>query len=236
MDKNAPIHEYDDDENEKENNETTKISYGRSHENFVTSSSSGGIRSCQIDFLTHPLDRSIALVFVLTVFFTLLAILSGVPIVLCLLAFLPPSFLLKRLCSCHLPSNPAFTQLSPIDSFWLNSGHVTHCLLYIDKGLSVDQLRDVIATRILSRQEFVRFKSCIVFKGLSKTPYWYFNASSDPLDFIEDHVIEDDPIVNKRSLRRRLLQLMSQTLPYDKPLWQIRWAHANYCNQVILDS
>jgi len=120
-----------------------------------------------LDYLVHPLDRNIAGVFILTVFFTLLAILSGVPIVLCLFILLPITMLLKRLCACHLPSTPTHEKIAPIDSFWLNSGHITHCLLYIDKGLSIEQLRDVISTRLLTKPELIRFKSRLVFKGIA---------------------------------------------------------------------
>jgi len=67
--------------------------------------------------------------------------------------------------------------------------------------------------------------------GISRTPYWQLNNQFDTL---EEHVIEDEPILNKKSLRNRLKQLMSQSLPNDKPLWQIRYAYANYCNQVVL--
>ncbi len=181
--------------------------------------------------MVHPLDRNIAGVFILTVFFTLLAILSGVPIVLCLFILLPITILLKRLCACHLPSNPNYEKIAPIDSFWLNSGHITHCLLYIDKGLSIHQLRDVISTRLLTKPELIRFKSRLVYKGISRTPYWQLNNTFDTVD---EHILEDEPLLNKKSLRIRLLQLMSQSLPLDKPLWQIRYAFANYCNQVVL--
>lgn len=207
-----------------------------------SSNESGGIRSQPIDYLTHPLDRSIALVFILTVFFTLLALLTGAPIVLILFSILPPILIIKRCCACQLlpfsrtSYSKKYQKLQPIDSYWLKPEHITHCLLYIDKGFSVEQLRDVIVSRILSRPEMVRFKSQISFKGCSRTPFWSLVSSSndDPFKFIENHVIEDEPIQNKKSLQMRLMQFMSNPLPFDKPLWQIRWAHASYCNQIIL--
>lgn len=39
--------------------------------------SKGGLKSVPVTSLTHPLDRSITVIFVVTLFFTLLAIISG---------------------------------------------------------------------------------------------------------------------------------------------------------------
>ena len=156
---------------------------------------------------------------------------TGFPIVLCLFILLPITLVVRRLCVCCMPSSPTHQKIAPLDSFWLNSGHITHCLLYIDKGLSVQQLRDVISTRLLSRPEFIRFRSRLIYRGLSRTPFWKLNNTFDTL---EEHIIEDDPIPDRKCLRKRLKQLMSQSLPSDKPLWQIRYAFAHHCNQVVL--
>lgn len=179
----------------------------------------------------HPLDRNIAGIFILTLFFTLVAILTGFPIVFCMFLLVPVTLAVRRLCVCCMRSAPNYEKIGPIDSFWLNSGHITHCLLFIDKGLSLDQFRDVVATRVLSRPELTRFRSRVVYKGLSRTPYWKLSKSLDSLD---EHIFEDEPIVDRKSLRKRLKQLMSQPLPSDRPLWQIRYAFAQYCNQVVL--
>ncbi|XP_054159859.1 uncharacterized protein LOC128958068 [Oppia nitens] len=237
MDKNDIITDNIIDNNEEDDNERTKISFpnssdgnNKNHKKPLTKSS-GGIKSCQLDYLVHPLDRNIAGIFILTLFFTLLAIISGVPIVLCLFVLVPLTVLIKRFSACDVVSDEKYQKIAPIDSFWLNSGHITHCLLYIDKGLSVDQLRDVISTRLLSRPELSRFKSKLVYRGISRTPYWKISNNSDTL---EENIVEDEPIVDRKCLRQRLIQLMSQTLPSDKPLWQIRYAFAQYCNQVVL--
>ena len=185
----------------------------------------------QLDYLVHPLDRNIAGIFILTLFFTLLAILTGFPIVSFLFILLPVTLAVRHLCVCCMRSAPDYEKISPIDSSWLSPGHITHCLLFIDKGLSLEQLRDVVSTRLLSRPELMRFRSRIVYKGLSRTPYWKLSNSFDSL---EEHIIGDEPIVNRKSLRKRLKQLMSQSLPSDRPLWQIRYAFAQYCNQVVL--
>lgn len=226
------------DNDDADQDERTKITYQKATQNCkinsvsLLKSSGGGIKSQRIEYLTHPLDRSIAVAFVLTVFFTLLAVLTGIPIVVALFALLPPTYVIKRLCACNLSSNPNHQPLAPIDSYWLNAGHITHCLLYLDKGLSIEQLRDVVTTRVLVRPELVKFKTRIQRKGFSRTPFWLYNDSSEVIDSFMDHIIEDEPIADKKMLNCRLVQLMSTALPPDKPLWQIRYA--SYCNQVVL--
>src|SRR5699024_5993992 len=126
---------------------------------------------------------------------------------------------------------PNHEPLSSIDSFWLAAGHISHCLLYVDKGLSVEQLRDVISTRLLSKPELGRFRSRLVHRGLCRSPYWRYDPE---FGTVEEHVIEDDPVDSNRALRHRLTSLMSQPLPMEKPLWQIRYAAATHCDQVVL--
>lgn len=173
----------------------------------------------QLTRLIHPLDRSIAGIFTLTIFFTILALLTGAPTVLFLFLILPVSFLLKRAFQCHCGASlPNHEPVSCIDSFWLNSNHITHCLLYLDKGLSIEQLRDVISTRLLSKPELSRFKCKLIFKGICNSPYWKYE---DEFNSIEEHVIKDEPLASKRALRQRLVTFMSQSLPADKPMWQV---------------
>lgn len=182
--------------------------------------------------MIHPLDRSIVGIFLLTIFFTILALLTGAPTVLFLMILLPIFIFIKRVFQCTLFETITDQEpVSSIDSFWLQKGHITHCLLYLDKGLSVQQLRDVIATRLLTKPELARFKSRLIHRGLCGSPYWKYETE---LNNFDDHVIEDEPIDCKRSLRKRLMTFMGQSLPMDKPLWQIRYSLASYCDQVIL--
>lgn len=158
----------------------------------------------------------------MTIFFTILAILTGAPIVLLLFCLLPFVLLFKKLFLCHFSDILHHEPLSSIDSFWIHSGHVAHCILHVDKGLSVQQLRDVISSRLLSKAEFGRFKSRLVYKGiyirrqffhqlfiscvyhtgLCNVPYWKYDSEWDAVD---EHVIEDEPISSKRCLRQRLM-------------------------------
>lgn len=182
--------------------------------------------------MVHPLDRSIVGIFLLTIFFTILALLTGAPTVLFLMILLPIFIFMKKIFQCTLFEKINNQEpVSSIDSFWLQKGHITHCLMYLDKGLSVQQLRDVIATRLLTKPELARFKSRLIHRGLCGSPYWKYEPE---LNNFDDHVIEDEPIDCKRSLRKRLMTFMGQSLPMDKPLWQIRYSLASYCDQVIL--
>lgn len=177
----------------------------------------------------HPLDRSIVGIFTLTIFFTILAILTGAPTVLALFLLLPLAWACRWACLCR--RQPDHEPLSPVDSFWLGADHVTHCLLYVDKGLSVQQLRDVILTRLLTRPELARFKSRLVYRGVCGSPHWKYEPDYDRVD---EHIVEDEPVQCKRMLRRRLVALMGQSLAMEKPLWQIRHAVAPYRDQVVL--
>nr|XP_027202092.1 uncharacterized protein LOC113796046 [Dermatophagoides pteronyssinus] len=192
----------------------------------------GGLKSKKLKTLVHPLDRSIVGIFLLTIFFTILALLTGAPTVLFLMILLPIFIFIKKIFQCTLFEKINNQEpVSSIDSFWLQKGHITHCLMYLDKGLSVQQLRDVIATRLLTKPELARFKSRLIHRGLCGSPYWKYEPE---LNNFDDHVIEDEPIDCKRSLHKRLMTFMGQSLPMDKPLWQIRYSLASYCDQVIL--
>ena len=192
--------------------------------------------------MTHPLDRSIAFAFFVTIFFTILALVTGLPVVLVLMLLLPIGWFVKWLLSCrcvqamhasrrssswtsriqgvnHLlstasaastasspsverrsvllnPNAPAgvagassssrrrsrrpasaaapLVPLTPLESFHLSdecrNNHrygVCNVLLFFDKSLRLEQLKDMIASRILRKPEFARFSSRIVFRGES---------------------------------------------------------------------
>ena len=133
----------------------------------------GGIQSLPMKVLTHPLDRSIAFVFFVTLFFTLLAIVSGLPVVSILCCLLPIGLFVKRFLSCQwrrLPSS--MHALTAIENYWLygraknnNKFGTSLCMLYLDKEFRIDQLRDVVLTRVIQKPEYVRFRSQLVFKG-----------------------------------------------------------------------
>ncbi|RWS27943.1 hypothetical protein B4U80_00310 [Leptotrombidium deliense] len=132
----------------------------------------GGIASRRIKYLTHPLERSIAAFFVITLFFTLLALISGIPVIVALSLLIPPSILVKKLFACQIRSlTENMSHISPLEAYWMcdnvtnnNKQGISTCLLYLDKGLSIQQLRDVLMTRILQRPEMARFRSILVRK------------------------------------------------------------------------
>ncbi|KAH9397976.1 hypothetical protein TYRP_019349 [Tyrophagus putrescentiae] len=190
-----------------------------------------GLKSKKLKPLVHPLDRSIVGIFTLTIFFTILAILTGAPIVFLLFCLIPFVLLFKKLFLCHFSDILHHEPLSSIDSFWIHREHVAHCVLHVDKGLSVQQLRDVISSRVLTKAEFKRFKSRLVYKGLCNVPYWKYDSEWDAVD---EHVVEDEDISSKGCLRLRIMKLMSTPLPMDRPLWQVLYSTSTYCNQVIL--
>ncbi|KAI1286865.1 hypothetical protein HDE_10461 [Halotydeus destructor] len=201
----------------------------------------GGIKSRPLSVLEHPLDRSIAFVFVVTLFFTLLAIVSGLPLVTLLSAILPLSFLVSRLLSCQIRTKGTLTPLTPLENYWLQNGAYCEnsckygtavCLLYVEKNLTIGQLRDVIYERIIRKPEYGRFRSKIVYKGLSRRPYWLrlpFEKFS-----IDEHIFEDVQIHSKDHLKRHILEVSSLPLIKRRPLWQIRWCYATYLGQVVL--
>lgn len=132
----------------------------------------GGIESRPIKYLKHPLERSIGIFFLVTLFFTLLAILTGVPVVVFLFILLLPSLFIKKLLSCQFASlSSDQSSVTPAESYWLcKSIHadmfsLNTSLLFMDKGLSIDQLRDVIMARVIQRPEMAKFRSILNYKG-----------------------------------------------------------------------
>ena len=186
--------------------------------------------------MTHPLDRSIAFAFFVTIFFTILALVTGIPVVLVLTLLLPIGILVRSVCACKClqgprhslglglsriqgsnpmssssPSTPSgsgapvyplsaipgvarnrhyqqqqrlmrrrrrlqrqLVPLTPLESYHLSSAcHNNHrfgvcnSLLLFDKSLCLDQLKDMITSRILRKPEFARFTSKLVFRGES---------------------------------------------------------------------
>lgn len=187
---------------------------------------------CMNQVITHPLDRSIALAFFVTIFFTILAIITGLPIVLILTILLPIGIVCKNLFSCYyfhttgtnswtsriqgsnlltsptspsaanvaaatgIPSNIGSSTshrspgsisrrrrkrklipLTALETFHLttdrknnNKYGICNILLFFDKSMNLDQLKDIVASRILRKVEFSRFTCEIVFRGeLDKT-------------------------------------------------------------------
>lgn len=196
----------------------------------------------RLQILTHPLDRSIAMAFSVTIFFTLLALVTGVPIVFILILLLPLGIACKYICSCFYcyslcegrtgvgratsswtsriqgsvnflspPSSPPpvpgvtttasspmtsshprqqhphhhhhhrsrnsrryrkLIPLTPLEQFhvsheWRNNHRfgISNSLLFVDKSLSLEQLKDMVCQRILRKAEFARFTSHLVFRG-----------------------------------------------------------------------
>ena len=234
----------------------------------------GGVTSLPLKVLTHPLDRSISSAFLITLFFTLLALLSGVPVVILLCVLLPIGIFFKVLFSCYFFPSPSLCSLisptsvsaasssgpsspvvlnpsssrpsydatyshrqqlanhssssihssssrqqqasssgqhnkrdreegnrhrnhgrnrsrgsrssrplystyplipvTPLESFWLrndvtnnNKYGICNCLLFLDKTLSLDQLKDIIVSRVLCKDEFWKFSARLEYKGES---------------------------------------------------------------------
>ncbi|XP_015791926.1 uncharacterized protein LOC107368589 [Tetranychus urticae] len=245
------------------NNKKSKIKKKLSH-------GYGGIKSRPIKYLKHPLDRSIASFFLLTLFFTLLALITGLPVVLTLSCFLIPAMLILKCLNCCSKGNPAtMIETTPIESYWLipqsiasrtkcssndddnqnnnnpnslgsnnNLGprtkinSISTCLLFIDRELNIDQLRDVFMARVVQKPEMARFRSVLCYKGLTRTPVWS-RLSFEEFN-IEKQIINDCVLTSRSELKDHLTKVMSCSLPHSLPPWQIRRCCASYLNQVIL--
>jgi hypothetical protein len=137
---------------------------------------SGGVRGRRLKRLTHPLERSVAGFFVITLFFTLLAIVSGVPFVLILCLLLPVGLAGRALfnCECLRTRRLDERKCTPIECFWLRAGMRNNCkraralcLLYVDDGLTLPQLRDLVMSRLIQRPGMERFRWVLRHKGES---------------------------------------------------------------------
>lgn len=149
----------------------------------------GGIKAGRLKRLTHPLDRSVSYVFTVTIFFTFIALISGLPILITISSLLPITWMLSYIFSCELfykttswdkvtsansgSTTSGLIPLTPMESYWASDGTLVNnyrrgiatCLLYFDHGLTLEQLKDVLVARVLSKDSMSRFRAAIVFKG-----------------------------------------------------------------------
>lgn len=141
---------------------------------FSSNWKSGGVRNRRLKRLTHPLERSVAGFFVITLFFTLLAIVSGVPFVLLFCLLLPIGLVFRALCNCECVRSQRLDErkCTPIECFWLRAGMRNNCkrarslcLLYFDDGLSLPQLRELVMSRLIQRPGMERFRWVLRHKG-----------------------------------------------------------------------
>lgn len=132
-----------------------------------------GIKSRPIKHIKHPLERCIASFFFLTLFFILLAVITGIPTVIVLTIILIPAYFLQKLFMCLCKSlPPSMSYLTPLESFWISNKLANNyrqgcstCILYLDGGLSIEHLRDVVMARVVQKPEMSRFRSVIKHKG-----------------------------------------------------------------------
>ncbi|XP_074595242.1 uncharacterized protein LOC141850506 [Brevipalpus obovatus] len=227
------------------NNNNNNNNYRKSIRSFTLSTTSSkvayhGIKSQAIKKIQHPLERSLAEFFIITVVFTLIAIVTGIPIVIILFILLIPAYLIRKLfrCRCHsLP--PTMSDPTPIETYWMSNIQKNNhkqgfgtCVMYMDGGISTEQLRDVIMSRVVQKPEMSRFRSIVKYEGLLRTPVW--NQLSFEQFSIDNQIIEDTVLHSRSELKRHLLHIQSINIPDSLPPWQIRRCFAPYLNQVIL--
>lgn len=160
-------------DNDDSSDDSSDISTKKESDKINGHKSKYGIKSKPIKNIKHPLERSIALFFILTLFFILLAVITGIPTVIVLTLLLIPGYLLQKLFMCRCKSlPPTMSYLTPIESFWINNKLINNyrhgystCILYLDRGLSIEQLRDVVMARVVQKPEMSRFKSIIKRQG-----------------------------------------------------------------------
>lgn len=144
----------------------------------------GGIKSRPLKPIVHPLERSITGFFVITLFFTMLAIISGVPIVCLLCLCLPFAVAIRNLITCDFRTSYSTGEhrVTPNEHYWLNSTWknnckkgVALCLLTVDPGFTLEQCRDLIQSRIIQKVGTERFRWVLRFKGKTLSGCSSFN-------------------------------------------------------------
>lgn len=134
----------------------------------------GGIKSRPLERIVHPLERSITGFFVITLFFTMLAIISGFPIVCLLCLCLPFAVAIRNLITCDFRTSFSINEhrVTPNENYWLNSTWknnckkgVALCLLTVDAGFTLEQCRDLIQSRLIQKVGTERFRWVLRYKG-----------------------------------------------------------------------
>ena len=104
----------------------------------------------------------------------MLAIISGVPIVCLLCLFLPFAVAIRNLITCDFRTSYSINEhrVTPNEHYWLNAGWknnckkgVALCLLTVDAGLTLEQLRDLIQSRLIQKVGTERFRWVLRYKG-----------------------------------------------------------------------
>lgn len=212
------------------------------------------LRNASIKLLTHPVDKNIAWSFLLSVIFAAISVLTGFPTVIMLMWILGIALGLRIFFAgccgyrrnarvrdveeAAARDNPRSSSSSswlrpenfvrPPEALWLHDTsfnlHISHCLFFLESGLSCAKLRDIVRTRVLHKttqrgdRAFPRFTQRVV-------PVCSGYCWVDDEDFsIENHVYDErgGPIRTTQNLEEHVSTLMGEPLPLSRPLWEIR--------------
>lgn len=206
------------------------------------------LRNASVKLLTHPVDKNIAWSFLLSVIFAAISVLTGFPTVIVLVWFLGLALGLRIFFAgcCGYRRNTRVRDVEaveenrrrsswlrphnfvkPPEALWLHDTsfnlHISHCLFFLDSGLSPTKLQEIVRARVLTKttqqgeKAFPRFVQKVV-------PVCSGYCWVDDDDFsIENHIYEEKKDIETiQNLEDHISSLMNEPLPLSKPLWEIR--------------
>lgn len=201
------------------------------------------LRSAPLKRLRHATEEGVAGSFILSVIGVMLAIVVGVPLMVFMGLLYPVALLLRAVLAtcCWCSKGPRLdcgccclgsssSMLSATDAMWLQSGSswstgngVVHCLLFLERGLDLGRIRDIVLQRVVNaehengRRLYPRLTQCVV-------PVWSgFCWMDDEAFNIDNHVYWSPVHVRtKCELELFLGALIEQPLNPDRPLWEIQ--------------
>ncbi|CAH1799165.1 unnamed protein product [Owenia fusiformis] len=187
-------------------------------------------QSASIKKLEHPADKSLMLSFLVSIVFLLVALVLFGPAFAIFLTLVPLGALIKSTCSCccvpQRQQGCCPTLLTHNETYWLHDSHfnkmVVQCLITLDYGLTPHRIQDMINARLVCAENrsgqrlYPRFSQKVV--ELNCRYAWLNDENFN----IENHIVVMPKSINsQRALESYTAELANQTLPRDRPLWNI---------------
>ncbi|KAK2169524.1 hypothetical protein LSH36_9g13031 [Paralvinella palmiformis] len=200
------------------------------------------LRSAPYKRIQHPVDKSLFVSFIGSIFFLLISLVLFCPGLVVYLVLLPIGYFIKKslalcCCCCCCSENRFCTScdteyMSQSDAFWLHSDPlnvaVYQALFVLEKGLDASSIRTLLNTRLVGAEDKNHRKLYPRFSQRIIRLYSGYAWIKDGRFSIDNHVISmPDTIVNQETLTEHVGQLAGKALSLDKPLWEIH-VRTNY--------
>ena len=185
--------------------------------------------------LEHPVDKSLMLSVIYSLFYLVLVLVVFCPIAATLAVLLPVGWVLRRCAACFCCCAPNRTcacccsrMLSHTDNVWLHDAvlnqMIAQSVIKLERGLGLNQFREIIKNRLVLAEEKNGRKMYPRFTKRVVPVYSGYAWKTDDEFMIENHVYSmPDNIQTEEELRRHVADMSTKQLPMDHPLWEMQF-------------